>query len=47
MVEADSLLKKEAETLAEALESANNAVLLALTTISIMVSVSLIVTTCL
>ncbi|OAY63004.1 Protein ACCUMULATION AND REPLICATION OF CHLOROPLASTS 3 [Ananas comosus] len=36
VVEADSLLKKEAETLAEALESANNAVLLALTTISIM-----------
>ncbi|XP_020079694.1 protein ACCUMULATION AND REPLICATION OF CHLOROPLASTS 3 isoform X2 [Ananas comosus] len=43
VVEADSLLKKEAETLAEALESANNAVLLALTTISIMVSGSYLI----
>lgn len=40
MVEADSLLKREVETLAEALETANNAVFLALSTISIMISVS-------
>ncbi|CAL9136575.1 unnamed protein product [Musa acuminata var. zebrina] len=38
VVEADSLLKREVETLAEALETANNAVFLALSTISIMIS---------
>ncbi|WOL18197.1 protein ACCUMULATION AND REPLICATION OF CHLOROPLASTS 3 isoform X2 [Canna indica] len=38
VVEADSLLKREAETLAEALETANNAVFLALNTIPIMMS---------
>ncbi|RZS22488.1 hypothetical protein BHM03_00055288, partial [Ensete ventricosum] len=38
-VEADSLLKREVETLAEALETANNAVFLALSTISIMISI--------
>lgn len=42
VVEADSLLKREAETLAEALETANNAVFLALSTISIMISVGLL-----
>ncbi|XP_039134994.1 protein ACCUMULATION AND REPLICATION OF CHLOROPLASTS 3 isoform X2 [Dioscorea cayenensis subsp. rotundata] len=38
VVEADSLLKVEVETLAEALESANNAVFVALITISFLIS---------
>ena len=40
VVEADSLLETEVETLAEALESANNAVLSTISMISIMMSVS-------
>lgn len=42
MVEADTLLKREVETLAEAMETANNAVFFALWTISVMISVSLV-----
>jgi hypothetical protein len=41
VIEADSLLETEVETLAEALESANNAVLSTISMISIMMSVSL------
>lgn len=40
VIEADSLLETEVETLAEALESANNAVLSTISMISIMMSVS-------